>query len=106
MSEVADIEIIDAPSASPPKQKRRKRAVAEKKEKRKPIQPRIQNFVWARAAGRCQYGNCNKLLIGDQISGARNANSAYIGHIVADSPDGPRGDPIRSPLLAQVLIPT
>jgi hypothetical protein len=29
-----------------------------------------------------------------------NANTAYIGHIVADSPDGPRGDPIRSPKLA------
>ncbi|WP_050419777.1 SAVED domain-containing protein [Bradyrhizobium tropiciagri] len=68
--------------------------------KRKALPKRIENVVWARAAGRCQYAGCNKLLIGDQISGAANANTAYIGHIVADSPDGPRGDPIRSPLLA------
>ncbi|MGY4509585.1 SAVED domain-containing protein [Bradyrhizobium sp. USDA 3650] len=68
--------------------------------KRKAIPLKIQNIVWGRAAGRCQYAGCNKLLVGDQISGAANANSAYIGHIVADSPDGPRSDKVRSPLLA------
>lgn len=98
MEEVAKVETIDPQPAPLRTRKRDKRASGEK---RKPIPLRIQNFVWARAAGRCQYGNCNKLLIGDQISGARNANSAYIGHIVADSPEGPRGDPIQSPLLAQ-----
>jgi hypothetical protein len=71
------------------------------KAKRKPIPPKVQNVVWARAAGRCQYNGCNKLLIGEQISGARNANTSYIAHIVGDSPDGPRGDPILSPKLAQ-----
>jgi hypothetical protein len=30
-------------------------------------------------------------------------NSAYIAHIIADSPDGPRGDPILSPQLATDL---
>lgn len=71
-----------------------------KKAPRKAIPKRVENIVWARAAGRCQYAGCNKLLVGDQISGAANANTAYIGHIVADSPEGPRGDPVRSPKLA------
>lgn len=70
------------------------------KAKRKQIPVRIQNIVWGRAAGRCQYAGCNALLVGDEISGAANANKAYIGHIVADSPDGPRGHPVRSFQLA------
>lgn len=73
---------------------------ASAKTKRKAIPIRVQNIVWGRAAGRCQYAGCNKLLVGDQISGAANANTAYIGHIVADSAEGPRGDPARSPKLA------
>ncbi len=44
---------------------------------------KVQNVLWGRAAGRCQYAGCNELLVGDQISGAANANTAYIGHIVA-----------------------
>jgi hypothetical protein len=74
---------------------------AAKKAKRKPIPPKVQNVLWGRAAGRCQYTGCNQPLIGEQISGARNANKSYIAHIVGDSPDGPRGDPILSPKLAQ-----
>lgn len=56
--------------------------------------------LWARAGGRCQYGGCNRSLIGDLASGHDTLNAAYVAHIIADSPDGPRGDPIRSPLLA------
>jgi SMODS-associated and fused to various effectors sensor domain len=70
------------------------------KPRRKSIPERIQKIVWARAAGRCQYAGCNASLIGDEISGAANANKAYIGHIISDSPDGPRGDPVLSPKLA------
>src|SRR5262245_57108413 len=55
---------------------------------RKAIPKKVENIVWARAAGRCQYAGCNKLLVGDQISGAANASGAYVGHIVADSPGG------------------
>jgi hypothetical protein len=72
---------------------------AAKKTPRKPVPNKVQNVVWARAAGRCQYAGCNKLLIGEQISGARNANKSYIAHIVGDSPDGPRGHSILSPEL-------
>lgn len=76
------------------------KAARGKKPPRKPIPNKVQNVLWGRAAGRCQYAGCNKLLIGEQISGARNANKSYIAHIVGDSPDGPRGDAILSPKLA------
>lgn len=77
-----------------------RRRSSSKNPSRKAIPVKVQNIVWGRAAGRCQYAGCNKLLVGDQISGAANANTAYIGHIVADSPEGPRGDPVRSVKLA------
>lgn len=53
-------------------------------------------ILWTRAGGNCQYSGCNKPLLGDIISGAEKLNTAYIAHIVAASPDGPRGDPVRS----------
>jgi hypothetical protein len=59
-----------------------------------------RTILWARAAGRCQYAGCNKPLIGDLISGAEDANFGFVAHIVAEPPTGPRGDPLRSPLLA------
>jgi hypothetical protein len=70
------------------------------KTRRKPLPERIKTIIWARSAGRCQYAGCNASLIGDDISGASNANKAYIGHIIADSKDGPRGHPVLSPQLA------
>jgi SMODS-associated and fused to various effectors sensor domain len=76
-----------------------KKAAAGKKG-RKQISANVKALVCARAAGRCQYGGCNKSLIGDPISGTPDANGAYIAHIVAAEPDGPRGDPILSPKLA------
>ena len=99
MSEVAEVEQDEQPPA-PSRGVRRRRPAGEKKKARKSFPKKVENAVWARAAGRCQYQGCNKLLIGDQISGAANANTSYIAHIVADSPDGPRGDDVRSPLLA------
>jgi len=56
--------------------------------------------LWARAAGRCQYDGCNHPLIGDLISGRYELNASYVAHIVAEDPNGPRGDPVRSPVLA------
>src|SRR3981081_3670702 len=70
------------------------------KARRKPIPDRIKGIVWGRAAGRCQYAGCNASLIGDEISGAADANTAYVGHIVSDAVNGPRGDPVLSPKLA------
>ena len=62
--------------------------------------PRTRTVLWAKAAGRCEYTGCNKSLIGDLISGAEDKNFGFVAHIVAETPTGPRGDPIRSPLLA------
>lgn len=59
-----------------------------------------RTILWAKAAGRCQYAGCDKLLIGDLISGAEDRNFGFVAHIVADAPTGPRGDPVRSPLLS------
>jgi hypothetical protein len=59
-----------------------------------------RTILWARAAGRCEYAGCNNSLIGDLITGAEDKNFGFVAHIVADTPDGPRGDPIRSPLLS------
>lgn len=60
----------------------------------------VKFALWGRAAGRCQYRGCNHALWKDDLT-QYEFNVAYIAHIVADKPDGPRGDPIRSPLLAQ-----
>jgi hypothetical protein len=59
-----------------------------------------RRILWAKAAGRCQYAGCNKLLTGDLASGAEDKNFGFVAHIVADTPDGPRGDPIRSAQLS------
>jgi hypothetical protein len=64
------------------------------------LTPLTRTILWAKAAGRCQYAGCNKWLIGDLIAGAEDKNFGFVAHIVADAPDGPRGDPIRSPLLS------
>lgn len=61
---------------------------------------RSRLVLWTRSGGRCQYRGCNAELLGDIVSGTRALNRAYIAHIVAAAPHGPRGDPVRSPLLA------
>lgn len=59
-------------------------------------------LIWIRSAGRCQYRGCNKVLHTDILT-KRNFNSAYIAHIVADQPGGPRGDSLRSSQLANEI---
>src|SRR5438270_7084309 len=59
------------------------------------IPEQIQRELWARAAGRCEFRGCNKLLYKDSLTQKR-ANLAVISHIVAYSLDGPRGDVVRS----------
>ncbi len=53
-------------------------------------------LVWGRAAGRCQFKNCQKTLDHDLIAGKPEFNAAYLAHIVASSPKGKRGHPTRS----------
>jgi hypothetical protein len=67
------------------------------------IPNKIQVALWAKAGGRCEYRGCNGDLIGDLISGREDGKFGFIAHIVADSADGPRGNAVRSPLLAKDL---
>jgi len=62
------------------------------------ITTKNQNLLWAISGGRCEYEGCNKILHTDILTKKRY-NSAYIAHIVADEPNGPRGDVKRSKLL-------
>jgi hypothetical protein len=54
------------------------------------IPDKVKIRLWGKAAGRCQYDGCNKPLWKDEHTKAE-FNSAYIAHIIADSPKGPRG---------------
>ncbi len=67
------------------------------------IPQKVQSALWARTGGRCQYRGCNEDLVGDLVSGREDGTFGFIAHIVADSADGPRGDPRRSLLLAKSL---
>jgi len=51
--------------------------------------------LWGKAGGRCQYEGCNKPLWIDGLTKAE-FNIAYLAHIIADKPDGPRGHPVLS----------
>lgn len=65
-----------------------------------PVKVRI--LLAARAAGRCEYRGCNRVLTADELT-RMAMNTSCFAHIVADSKDGPRGDPVRSPLLAKEI---
>ena len=65
------------------------------------IPSKIQVALWAKAGGRCEYRGCNEHLIGDLIAGREDGKFGFIAHVVADSADGPRGDPVRSPALVK-----
>lgn len=57
-------------------------------------------FEVASLAGwRCQFDGCGEDLRHHFVPGARG-NYSYFAHIVASSADGPRGDPVKSQLLA------
>ncbi len=64
------------------------------------IPKKVMTQLWTLSAGRCQYKGCNQPLWRDELTLGK-MNTAYIAHIVADSPDGPRGDAVRSELLAK-----
>ena len=62
------------------------------------LSSRTRLVLWTRGAGRCYI--CNKALLGDLLTGAEDRNFGFVAHIVAEAPGGPRGDPVRSSLLA------
>lgn len=59
------------------------------------IPERVKLQLWGKAAGRCEYEGCNQALWLDALTKVE-FNSAYLAHIIADRPDGPRGDPVLS----------
>lgn len=67
------------------------------------IPNKVANALWARAGGCCQYRGCSEYIVGDLIAGREDGTFGFLAHIVADSPDGPRGDEVRSSLLAKRL---
>jgi len=69
------------------------------KEKEKPVielkgsrRPRADTRVllFTRAGGRCEFDNCNRYLLSHHVTHV-DGNFAQMAHIVAFSPDGPRG---------------
>lgn len=60
----------------------------------------VQRELWARAAGRCEFRGCNKLLYKDGLT-QEKSNLAKISHMVAYRPGGPRGDSEASSRLAK-----
>jgi len=71
-----------------------------KKEPRVAIPEKTKCILWAKAGGRCEYEGCNKIMYKDWLT-QTEGNNAYIAHIIAASPDGPRGDKILSKRLAK-----
>lgn len=62
---------------------------------RKSISPPTARQLWILSGGRCQYRGCNCELWVDSLS-MKNINKAYISHIIAASPNGPRGNESES----------
>lgn len=59
-------------------------------------------MLCARAGGRCEFQGCNRVLFRDEIT-HNTFNNTNVAHIVASSPNGPRGDVIRSHQLANKI---
>ncbi|HDY7483995.1 TPA: SAVED domain-containing protein [Vibrio vulnificus] len=57
----------------------------------KAISPLTASKVWHDAGGRCMYRGCGQDLGSTPLT-TKNARIAYLAHIVASDPDGPRGN--------------
>ncbi|MCL2721309.1 MAG: SAVED domain-containing protein [Treponema sp.] len=54
------------------------------------VKPEVERVLWARAAGRCQFNGCNRLLYKSPIT-QELVNIAEKAHIYSFSENGPRG---------------
>lgn len=54
------------------------------------IPEKVKIRLWGKAGGRCEYEGCNEPLYYDPLTKVE-FNIAYIAHIIADTPGGPRG---------------
>ena len=48
-------------------------------------------LLWGKSAGRCEFTGCNKMLSKDDLT-QKEYNNGQCAHIIADSPNGPRGN--------------
>lgn len=70
---------------------KKKISVQEVSNPRKKLKDAAYARLWVKSAGRCEFRGCNCVLYEDEIT-TEDCMSAQIAHIVAFSPDGPRGD--------------
>ena len=68
------------------------------KKNRLKIPDDIKLRLWVFSGGRCEFPGCNKPVWRDGLT-LKSDNFAHMAHIVAASPDGPRGSEILSPKL-------
>lgn len=59
----------------------------------------VQEHLWLRAGGRCEFRGCNKILFEDNVT-QDPINGSNIAHIISWTETGPRGDKELSPRLA------
>ena len=59
-------------------------------------------MLCGKSAGTCEFPGCGQRLFYDNIT-LKEFNNAFVAHIVASSPDGPRGDPVLSCQLSDKL---
>src|SRR6516165_8039111 len=71
-------------------------SLKEVKETSRSISIATQNFLWGRAAGRCEFAGCNKSLWKSSVTN-EPVNIAQKAHIYSFSEDGPRGNDGVSP---------
>ena len=70
----------------------------DRKKQRQKIPDDIKLKLWVLSGGRCEFPGCNKPVWRDGLT-LKDDNFAHMAHIVAASPDGPRGSEILSPKL-------
>jgi len=68
------------------------------KQKRPKIPEDVKLKLWVLSGGRCEFPGCNKYVWRDGLT-LKEDNFAHMAHLVAASPDGPRGDKKLSPKL-------
>ena len=60
---------------------------------------KVLRMLCGKAAGMCQFEGCNQRLFYDGVTTKKFIDS-NVAHIIASSPDGVRGDAVKSPLLS------
>lgn len=65
---------------------------------RKTIPENVMLKLWVLSGGRCEFPSCNELVWRDDLT-LKEDNFAHMAHIIAASPNGPRGDTELSPEL-------